>query len=70
LVISQLNFGILVGGTLSIDPDKLETLQNWILPTTGKQCGSFIGLVQYFRSFIGEQEELQEAIAAFLKDFG
>jgi hypothetical protein len=65
LVISQLNFGILVGGTLSIDPDKLETLQNWILPTTGKQCGSFIGLVQYFRSFIGEQENYKKQLQLF-----
>jgi len=43
---------IVSGKGLSIDPSKIEAIQNWQTPKNATEVRSFLGLVGYYRKFI------------------
>lgn len=49
--ISFLGFVISADG-LKTDPAKVETVKNWEIPKTPKQCAGFLGLTGFYRRFV------------------
>ena len=43
---------------ISIDPKKIEQIQRWPLPTSGKQLEQYLGLINYFRNHIPRSSTL------------
>jgi len=43
---------IVSGKGLSVDPSKIEAIQNWQTPRNATEVRSFLGLVGYYRKFI------------------
>ena len=43
---------IVGGGQLKIDPSKIDVIVNWPKPKSVTEVQSFLGAVQYWRSFI------------------
>src|SRR5271156_1526994 len=45
-------------GKLSMDPVKLNGIQDWPIPTTVKQVRSFLGFGNFYRRFIAHYSDL------------
>lgn len=52
---------------ISIDPKKLEQIEQWPLPTTGKQMERYLGLVNYFRNHIPKSSSILAELNAYKK---
>ncbi|KAH0609145.1 uncharacterized protein H6S33_001373 [Morchella sextelata] len=49
---------IIVPNSIKIDPKKVETVKNWIIPKTVKDVQAFLGFVNSYRRFIRRFSEL------------
>ena len=52
---------------ISMDPDKVEAIQNWLPPTTVKGVRGFIGFANYYRDFIQNFIDLAIPLTALAK---
>ena len=43
---------VLSAGEISINPENVEKVQDWLTPTNAKEVHSFLGLVSYYQRFI------------------
>ena len=43
---------------ISVDPSKVEAVQNWPRPTSVKEIRSFLGLAGYYRRFVKDCSKL------------
>ena len=43
---------IIKKGKISMEPRKVEAIQNWLVPTTVKEIQAFLGLPSFYRKFI------------------
>ena len=43
---------ILSAGGVSVDPEKIKTVQEWKAPTTQTKVRAFLGLAGYYRKFV------------------
>ena len=43
---------ILLAVRISANPEKVEKVQNWLVPTNAKELQSFLGLASYYQLFI------------------
>lgn len=51
---------------ISLEPDKIQTIANWRLPTSKEGIMKFIGFVNYLRNFIPNTSELLALFTPFL----
>ncbi|XP_004516866.1 uncharacterized protein [Cicer arietinum] len=47
---------------ISVDPSKVETVQNWPKPTTVKEIRSFLGLAGYYRRFVKDFSKIASSL--------
>ncbi|KAH0672438.1 hypothetical protein KY290_024676 [Solanum tuberosum] len=70
-VMEQLVSEMLKEGTirtrLSVDPGKVESIQQWAPPPTVKEVWSFLGLACYYRRFIHHYASIASSITDLLK---
>ena len=60
--------GYIVGnGCLKVDPEKAESIKYFPLPRTPKQVRRFIGMANWYRSFINNFSDLAGALTDYLK---
>jgi hypothetical protein len=52
---------------IAIDPDKVQEVMNWKLPTTVHQIRSFLGLAGYYRRFIPDLPRIAKPMTELLK---
>ena len=43
---------ILSADGISADPEKVEKVRDWLVPSNGKELHSFLGLTSYYHQFI------------------
>ena len=55
----QINFlgHIINGSDIRMEPEKIETIKNWPIPSRKKQVQSFLGFANYYRNFIAGYSE-------------
>ncbi|MBN2235990.1 MAG: hypothetical protein JW729_00435, partial [Bacteroidales bacterium] len=58
---------IVLNGKISVDPKKIETIKNFVIPKTVKQLRSFLGLSGYYRKFIRGYAEIVKPLTIQLK---
>lgn len=49
---------VVSSGGISVDPDKMQVIQDWPLPTTGKDLASFLGLCSFVRQHVRHYADL------------
>ena len=56
---NEVNFlgHIINGSDIHIEPEKIETIKNWPIPSHKKQVQSFLGFANYYRNFIAGYSE-------------
>lgn len=60
--------GYIVGnGTLKVDPEKVESIKNFPLPKSPKQIRRFVGMANWYRSFINNFADLSGPLTDCLK---
>lgn len=60
--------GYIVGnGCLKVDPEKVDTIKNFPLPKTPKQLRRFVGMANWYRSFISNFADISGPLTDCLK---
>lgn len=59
---------IISGGHITVDPKKIETIKNYVLPSTLKQLRSFLGLTGHYRKFVHGYAEISKPLTLYLGD--
>jgi hypothetical protein len=52
---------------ISVDPEKVQEVMNWKLPTTVRQIWSFLGLAWYYQRFIPDFSRIAKLMTELLK---
>jgi hypothetical protein len=53
--------------SVSMDPDKITTIQQWPIPSTMRDVSSFFGLAGYYRRFIRGYATIADPVSDLLK---
>lgn len=62
--------GYIVGnGTLKVDPEKVESIKNFSVPKTPRQVRRFVGMANWYRSFISNFSDLTDCLKKSAKPF-
>lgn len=54
---------IVSGDGISVDPEKVSAVRDWLAPTTTTEICSFLGLVSYYRRFIQDFSRIARPMA-------
>jgi hypothetical protein len=63
---------VISAGGISVDPNKVKDMLNWMPPTNASEIQSFLGLVGYYRRFIKDFSKIAKPMTRLLeknKDF-
>ncbi|CAM8971233.1 unnamed protein product [Rhodiola kirilowii] len=52
---------------VEVDPEKIDVIKGWPIPTTLKQLRSFLGLAGYYRRFVSKNAELASPLTDMLR---
>lgn len=55
------------GAGVEVDPDKIQAVQQWALPTTVQSLRGFMGLTGYYRRFIANYAKLAAPLTNLLR---
>lgn len=58
---------IISQGRVTVNPKKLETIKNYVMPTTLKQLRSFLGLTGQYRKFIKNYADIAKPLSVLLQ---
>ena len=69
-IIKYLGYLIETGRGLQADPEKLEAIRKWELPTKVRGVRGFLGFCNYYHQFIDEYSRIAEPLTQGCKDIG
>jgi hypothetical protein len=58
---------VISAGGVSVDPDKVKDVLNWMPPTTASEIWSFLGLAGYYRQFIKDFSKIAKPMTKLLE---
>lgn len=58
---------IIAGDGIRANPDKVDAMMRWQIPTTIKQLRGFLGLTGYYRRFIRQYAQIAQPMTELLK---
>ena len=58
---------VISGEGIAVDPTKVQTVTEWLAPTSVGEVRSFLGLAGYYRRFIENFSKLEKPVTELLK---